>query len=60
MSYACKRCKRLIKTKKCSKCNTTDVTEKWKGSVTIFDPDKSEIAQKMEITFPGSYALKVK
>ena len=58
--YACKKCKRLIKTKKCSICNTTDVTDKWKGSLTIFDTEKSEIAKKMEITFAGSYALKVK
>jgi DNA-directed RNA polymerase subunit E" len=60
MIYACKICKRLLKSKKCSKCNSTDVTDKWKGSVTVFDPDKSEIAKKMELTLSGSYALKVK
>ena len=58
--YACKKCNRLLKTKKCKICDSIDVTEKWKGRVVIFDTEKSEIAKKMEITFPGQYALKVK
>lgn len=58
--YACKKCNRLIKTKKCNICNSADVTEKWKGRVIIINTEKSEIAKKMEITFPGQYALKVK
>jgi DNA-directed RNA polymerase subunit E" len=58
--YVCKKCNRILKGKNCAICNTTDVTDKWKGRVVIFNPDKSEIASKMGITIPGRYALKVK
>jgi DNA-directed RNA polymerase subunit E" len=58
--YVCKKSNRILKGKKCATCGTTDVTDNWKGRVVIFDPDKSEIAKKMDITMSGKYALKVK
>lgn len=57
---ACKQCKRIIKGKECPMCKTKNVSSKWKGMVIIIDPDKSEIAKKIEVTFTGKYALKVR
>ncbi len=57
---ACKKCKRIIKGKECSFCHSKDVSSNWKGLVVIINPEKSEIAKKLEITFSGKYALKTR
>jgi DNA-directed RNA polymerase subunit E" len=57
---ACKDCKRVIeKGDVCPNCGGTNLTTSWKGSVTIFNENDSEIAKKMGITKPGKYALRL-
>ncbi len=57
---ACQDCKRIVdeKAKECHVCKTKNLTRNFQGSVVIFSTD-SETAQKLGITAPGKYALKV-
>ena len=56
----CKHCKRFVIEDKCPACGTKDFTKTWKGVIVIKDPNGSQIAQTLEITAPGKYALWVK
>ena len=56
---ACKLCNAIYEGEKCPKCNAKESTDSFKGRVIIFDPEKSEIAQKMGVTTPGKYALRL-
>lgn len=44
----------------CDLCGSSSLTEDWAGYVVITHPEKSEIATEMNVTEPGSYALKVR
>ncbi|MDH5403939.1 MAG: DNA-directed RNA polymerase, subunit E'' [Candidatus Heimdallarchaeota archaeon] len=60
---ACRVCRFLIEDKKenrCLSCNSTDLSEDYSGVVIIIDPEKSEIAKKLNVNKPGSYALRVR
>lgn len=57
---ACKKCKIFVKGSECPICKTTDLTTNWKGRIVIFDTNKSEIAQKLNIKIKGDYAIKTK
>ncbi|WP_227353408.1 transcription elongation factor subunit Spt4 [Haladaptatus salinisoli] len=59
---ACRDCHAVLEADEeiCPVCNSTSLTEDWSGYVIIAHPEKSEIAQEMEVTEPGSYALKVR
>ncbi len=60
VELACKRCKFInIDTEVCKNCGSTELTKEWYGYVIILNPDKSEIAKKLDIKTPGRYALKV-
>ena len=39
---------------------STSLTEDWAGYVIIAHPETSEIAEEMEVSEPGKYALKVR
>ena len=54
---ACKQCKRIVKSNVCPVCKG-DTTTTFKGTVVIFDVE-SELAKRLGITAPGTYALKV-
>jgi len=56
---ACKECHKIIKGTICV-CGSNKTTTDWAGYVIIIDPEKSEIAKKMDITKAGKYALKVR
>uniref|UniRef100_A0A7C3RBS6 Transcription elongation factor Spt4 n=1 Tax=Archaeoglobus fulgidus TaxID=2234 RepID=A0A7C3RBS6_ARCFL len=57
---ACKKCRFInMDTSICRNCGSTDMTKEWYGYVVIIDPEKSEIAKKLEIKIPGKYALRV-
>ncbi len=56
---ACKICKRLTEKDTCSVCNKP-TSQYWSGYVAVLDPEKSQIAQKLNIKLPGEYALKVR
>ena len=44
----------------CEACASSSLTEDWAGYVVIAHPEQSTIAQEMQVTEPGSYALKVR
>ncbi len=56
---ACKECHRIVKGATCE-CGPNTLTTDWMGYVIIIDPEKSEIAKKMDITKKGKYALRVR
>jgi DNA-directed RNA polymerase subunit E" len=43
----------------CPKCSVP-TSKRWRGYLIIRDPPNSQIAEKMNITKPGKYALKVR
>lgn len=59
---ACRDCHAVVESDEeiCPICNSTSLTEDWSGYVSIAHPEKSEIGREMEVTKPGSYALKVR
>ena len=58
----CRECHRVVDPDDdaCPSCGSTSLTEDWAGYVIIVHPEQSEIAKKMEVTEPGTYALKVR
>ncbi|WP_410766442.1 transcription elongation factor subunit Spt4 [Haloferax sp. DFSO60] len=44
----------------CDNCGSTSLTEDWAGYVVITHPERSEIAEEMNVSEPGGYALKVR
>ncbi len=56
---ACKKCHKLTEEEKCALC-ASSTSQYWSGYLAVIDPDKSEIAKKMNIKVPGEYALKVR
>ena len=56
---ACKICKTIFEGKDtCPKCGAKDFTEAFKGRIVILDPEKSEIAQKVNMKEKGEFAIK--
>lgn len=56
---ACRDCGRLSDQDLCIYCKT-QTSQDWIGYVSIIDPDKSRIADRLEIKIKGKYALRVK
>jgi DNA-directed RNA polymerase subunit E" len=59
----CRECHRVLETddgEQCPACGSTSVTEDWAGYVIIAHPEESQIAEEMDVTEPGKYALKVR
>jgi len=44
----------------CVACGSSSLTEDWAGYVIVAHPEESRIADEMEVTEPGAYALKVR
>jgi DNA-directed RNA polymerase subunit E" len=74
MTYkACRKCRKIIEDtdddlsssdkkeiiKECPICSGTAFTTFWKGNALIIDPEKSEIAEAMDVKTPGRYALRL-
>ena len=57
---ACKTCKIFVKGSECPICKSTDLTTSWKGRIIILDPEKSEIAKKLNIREKGNFAIKTR
>ena len=55
---ACKQCRTIFTGAKCPKCGSEKVTEAFKGKVTIYNPEESEIARNIKIKEKGEYAIK--
>jgi DNA-directed RNA polymerase subunit E" len=59
----CRECHRVQETEEveaCENCGSTSLTEDWAGYVVISHPEESDIAEEMDVTEPGKYALKVR
>lgn len=55
---ACQRCKYISYDKKCPICDS-ETSSDWSGLIVVTDPDNSKLAEELNITLPGRYALKV-
>lgn len=60
-SKACKICNTIFEQgEKCPKCESKEITESFKGRIVLLDPEKSEIANKINIKEKGNFALKTR
>ncbi len=57
---ACKICSRIFEGDECPSCGSKETTESHKGRIVIFDPEKSEIAKKINIKEKGNFAIKTR
>jgi DNA-directed RNA polymerase subunit E" len=58
---ACKNCNRIVEdASECPVCRNNDLSDSWSGLVVIYDPEDSEMAEKLGISTPGRYAIRVK
>jgi DNA-directed RNA polymerase subunit E" len=56
----CRQCHRVVDGEACVICGSTNLSDDWAGYLVIIDPERSDIAKKMNIDLPGRYALKVR
>ncbi|MFH1450862.1 MAG: transcription elongation factor subunit Spt4 [archaeon] len=54
---ACKNCRKITEESVCPVCNSADLSTRWRGLAVIINPEKSEVAKKLEINQKGEYAL---
>lgn len=58
---ACKICKSIyISGDKCPECGSKEFTEGFKGKIVVTNPEKSEIAQKLNLKQKGTFAIKTR
>jgi DNA-directed RNA polymerase subunit E" len=57
---ACKICRAIHEEDKCPKCGSKESTESFKGRIVVANPEKSEIAQKLNIKEKGNFAIKTR
>ena len=58
---ACKVCNTIYDTgEKCPRCGSKEFTEGFKGRIQILNPEKSEIAKKLNIKEKGKFAIKTR
>ncbi|SFM62454.1 MULTISPECIES: transcription elongation factor subunit Spt4 [Methanolobus] len=56
----CRECHRIINGQTCPICGSSNLSADWSGMVIIIDPERSEIAKKMDVKVADKYALKVR
>lgn len=56
----CRECHRIVEGLVCPICGSASLSKDWNGYVVILDPKGSVIANRLGITLPGRYALKVR
>lgn len=56
---ACPGCNYVSFEKTCPLCGA-ETSADWTGLIVVIDPDESQLAQELNITTPGRYALKVR
>jgi DNA-directed RNA polymerase subunit E" len=57
---ACKICNTIYEEDKCPNCESKESTESFKGRTIIINPEKSEIAKKLNIKNKGNFAIKTR
>ena len=56
----CRECHRIISGQTCPICSSSNLSSDWSGMVIIIDPERSEIAKKIDVKVADKYALKVR
>ncbi|MEM2918017.1 MAG: transcription elongation factor subunit Spt4 [Candidatus Altiarchaeota archaeon] len=59
MRKACRKCKQIFDADICPNCKEP-TTQYWSGYLAVINPEKSEIAKRMNIKIPGEYVLKIR
>ena len=57
---ACRICKIISNESICPVCKSNDFSDDYSGLLIVLDPVNSLLAEKLETTEPGSYALKIR
>jgi DNA-directed RNA polymerase subunit E" len=64
--FACGECNRILPEPEnkndvvqCKNCPNAPLTTDWQGYVIILNPERSEVAARLNVKSPGTYALKV-
>ena len=58
---ACKICNTIIESgEKCPKCDSKELTEGFKGRIVVLNPEKSEIAPKLNLKDKGNFAIRTR
>jgi DNA-directed RNA polymerase subunit E" len=58
---ACKLCRTIVEVgDKCPNCASKELTEGFKGRIEVLNPEKSEIAQKLNLKQKGNFAIKAR
>ena len=59
---ACKVCHTIIESDQntCPACKSQNLSTDFSGMVIIIDPEGSEIAKKLNVRTPGTYAIRVR
>lgn len=58
---ACKLCSTIYEDRdKCPNCESKENTEGFKGRIVVLNPEKSEIAQKLNLKEKGNFAIKTR
>ncbi len=55
---ACKICSTIHEEEKCPKCDSKESSESFKGRIIVLNPEKSEIASKLNLKDKGNFAIK--
>lgn len=61
-SKACKLCRTILEDggDKCPSCGSKELTESFKGKAIILNPEKSEVAKKLNLKEKGTFAIKTR
>ncbi len=59
---ACKLCSTILEEggDKCPNCGSKELTEGFKGRAVIINPEKSEVAKKLNLKESGNFAIKTR
>ncbi|MGA2130091.1 MAG: transcription elongation factor subunit Spt4 [Candidatus Pacearchaeota archaeon] len=57
---ACRVCNSIYEGEKCPKCGSKESIEGFKGRIQVLNPEKSEIAKKLNIKDKGNFAIKTR
>jgi len=57
---ACKICRAIYEGEKCPKCGSKESADTFKGRIVVLNPEKSEIAQKLNLKEKGNFTIKVR
>ena len=58
-SKACKICKKIYEGDKCPSCGSKEFSDSFKGRIVVINPEKSEIAPKLNLKDKGNFAIKL-